>query len=135
MINSWRYQDLSLFWDLFWKCLKILLNAKLFKFSNNVCMFQGFEFECYSICWYICTGWNRRTTKLNWIPTFPKSYTFSASRWADAMYIKGEEKRKYYLSSLSPPKNSLRPKKKTEFKELRQLGQSYMHSPGTINTN
>ena len=58
------------------------------------------------------TGWNRRITKLNWIPTFPKSYTFSASRWADAMYIKGEEKRKYYLSSLSPPKNSLRPKKK-----------------------
>ena len=51
-------------------------------------------------------------TKVNCISTSHKSYTFSASRWADAMYIKGEEKRKYYLSSLSPPKNSLRPKKK-----------------------
>ena len=104
--------DPSLFWDFFWKCLKILLN--------------------------------RRTTKLNWIPTFPKSYTFSASRWADAMYIKGEEKRKYYLSSLSPPKNSLRPKKKnwiqrTEAAE-HQLGQKevkkiYCNRPMTSNNS
>ena len=113
--------------------------------SSSIIMPVCFKGLNLNVIQFVCIhGWNMRATKFNWIPTFPKSYTFSASRWADAMYIKGEEKRKYYLSSLSPPKNSLRPKKKnwiqrTEAAEY-QLGQKevkkiYCNRPMTSNNS